>query len=324
MSRSVKSIGALLLGLLLAGATQAEDVRYPQHAVKILVPFSAGALTDIVARLYAERLSPRLGQPVVVENRPGSGGVVASQAVLGAAPDGHTLLFVSSAHAVNPSFYPNLPYDTRRDFSGIALVAMSPSLVIVAPTLGVKTLADLISYAKRNPGALNFGSAGAGSATHLGGEYLRAQAQIDMVHIPYKGVQEAVAEVMAGRIHIAFPPIALALAQVRAGRVQALAVTSAQRTPLLPDVPTAREAGLGGFEYGIWYALVAPSKTPRATLDLLAGNVRQITELPEIRERMFSQGLIPQSLYLKEFDAYIAAEIDKLGRLVKASGAKPD
>jgi tripartite-type tricarboxylate transporter receptor subunit TctC len=302
----------------------AQEARYPSKTVRILVPFSAGALTDVIARMYAEKLTQRLGQPVIVENRPGSGGILASQTMLAAPADGYTLQMVSSSHAVNPTLYSKLPYDTLRDIAGVALVASSPSVVVTNPGLGVKTLRELIAMAKQHPGKLNYGSAGVGAATHLVGEYLRSEAQIDIVHIPYKGVQEAVTEVMAGRIELAFPPIALAMNQMRAGKILGLAVTSAERSPLMPDVPTAQEAGLPGFEYSIWYAFVAPAKVPRPILDQLAKEMEQITALPEVRNKMISMGLIPKAVVLRDFDNYIQSEVEKLGRLVKVSGAKAE
>lgn len=324
----MRLISAFLLFFtgLLSGLAElhAQDARFPSKTVRIIVPFSPGALTDVVARIYAERLTQRLGQPVIVENKPGSGGVLATQAMLAAAPDGYTLQMVSSSHAVNPTLYAKLPYDTARDVAGVALVASSPSVVVVGPKLGVKTLKDFVTLAKQRPGKMNYGSAGVGAATHLVGEYLRSQAQIDIVHIPYKGVQEAVTEVMAGRIELAFPPIALALQQIRAGRLVGLAVTSSERSPLMPEVPTVQEAGYPGFEYSIWYALVAPVKAPRPILEQIAREVQQVTALPDVREKMMAQGLTPKTLALREFDAYIQAEIDKLGRLVKASGAKAE
>ncbi len=196
---------ALLAVLTLAaGAAWSQDAKFPAKPVKILVPFSPGALTDVLARIYAERLTQRLGQSVIVENKPGSGGILATQAMLAAPADGYTLQFVSSSHAVNPTLYAKLPYDTLRDIAGVALVGSSPSVIVTSPELGIKSLGELIAMAKQQPGKLNYGSAGVGAATHLVGEYLKAQAQIDLVHIPYKGVQEAVAEVMAGRIQVAF------------------------------------------------------------------------------------------------------------------------
>lgn len=315
---------APILFSLLALAAPALAQDYPNRTVRIIVPFSAGALTDTLARMYAEKLTQRLGQPVIVENKPGSGGIPAMQAMLSAPADGYTLQMVSSGHAVNPSLFSKLPYDTVKDVSGVALVASSPTVVIVKTGLDIKTLPELIALAKGKPGQLNYGSAGVGGATHLVGEYLRKAAGIDIVHVPYKGVQEAVTEVMAGRIDVAFPPIALAQQQVKAGRVVAVALTDTQRTPLLPEVATAQEQGLKDFEYSIWYALVALSRTPRPVMERLAREINEITALPEVQQKMAQQGLVPKQMVLDKFDAYIRSEIDKLGALVKASGARAD
>lgn len=297
---------------------------FPSRPVRILVPFSAGSLVDVIARLYAEKLSPRLGQPVVVENRVGSGGIVASQAMLNAPADGYTLQMVSSSHAINPTLYAKLPYDTVRDVACVALVASSPSVIVTRPDLNVRTVQDLVALARQKPGGLNYGSGGIGTAAHLAGEYFRSQTQTDMVHIPYKGVQEAVAEIMGGRIELAFPPVGLALPQIKAGKIVGLAVTSAERSPLLPDVPTAQEAGLKGFEYGIWYALVAPKKTPAAVMDRVASEMKAVGAMVEIREKLVSQGIVPKDAVLGDCDRFVNAQIAELGQLVKASGAKAE
>jgi tripartite-type tricarboxylate transporter receptor subunit TctC len=231
---------------------------------------------------------------------------------------------VSSAHAVNPTLFSKLPYDTVRDVSGVALVASSPTVAVVNPQLGVKTLQEFITLAKKKTGQLNYGSAGIGSSTHLVAEYLRKEAGIELTHVPYKGVQEAVTEVMAGRIDIAFPPIALALPQMKAGRIVGIAQTGAQRSPLISEIPTAQEQGLSGFDYSIWYALVAPAKTPRPIMERIAKEMQEISALPQMREKLLQQGLVPHVLVLDEFDKYIRAEVDKQGALVRASGAKAD
>lgn len=323
MLRIAPLLCAALLALTAPGA-HAQDEKYPAKTIRIIVPFSAGALTDTLARLYAEQLSHRLGQPVIVENKPGSGGIPAMQAMLAAPADGYTLEMVSSSHTVNPTLFKALPYDTLKDVSGVALVASSPTVAVVNPKLGVKTLPQFIALAKARPGALNYGSAGIGSSTHLVAEYLRKEAGIDMAHVPYKGVQEAVTEVLAGRIDIAFPPVALALPQVRAGNIVAIAQTGSERSPMMPDVPTAQQSGLAGFDYSIWYALLAPSRTPRPILQKLAAEVKEISAMPQVRERLAQQGVVPQNLYLEEFDRFIRADVEKQGVLVKMSGARAD
>ena len=322
MIKKALLLAASLLAAVLPAA-HAQD-SWPTHPIKIVVPFSAGALTDVLARVYADQLTRRLGQPVIVENRPGSGGISAMMTMLNAPPDGYTLQMVSSAHTVNPTLFAKLPYDTLKDVSGVALVASSPTVAVVNPKLGVRTLPEFIKLAKSKPNSINYGSAGIGSSTHLVAEYLRKEAGIQMTHVPYKGVQEAVTEVLAGRIDIAFPPVALALPQLKAGTLVAIAQTGAQRSPMLPDVPTAQESGLKGFDYSIWYALLAPSKTPKPILQRLAKEVKEISATPEIREKLALQGVVPQDLYLDDFDRFIRADVEKQGALVKLSGARAD
>lgn len=323
MSRIGKVV--LALALALVGTTAgAQDASYPSKPVRILVPFSAGSLVDIIARMYGEKLSARLGQPVVVENRVGSGGIVASQALVGANPDGYTFQMVSSSHAINQTLYPKLPYDTAKDMSCVALVASSPTVIVVRNDLGVKTVRDFVTLAQKKPGAMNYGSGGVGTAAHLAGEYFMSQTGTKLEHIPYKGVQEAVTEILGGRIELAFPPVGIALPQVRANKVVALAVTGSERSPLLPDVPTAQEAGLPGFEYGIWYALVASSRTPKPIMERVAAEMRAVAALPEIRDKLVEQGILQKQVALKECDRFVEAQIKELGALVVASGAKPN
>lgn len=292
--------------------------------MRIVVPFSAGALTDIIARIYAEKLTTLLGDPVIVENKPGAGGVTASQYLLTQPADGHTLLFVSSAHAVNPALRSKLPYDTEKDFSGLALLAKSPSVVVVPADHPAKTLEELIRMGKQKPGSLTYGSAGVGSATHLAGEYFRTEAGLQMVHVPYKGVQEAVSGVAGKQLDLAFPPIALALPLIKGGRIRALAVTSPQRVPTMADTPTVAEKGYAGFDSSIWYALVAPGATPKPVMNSLAQNVLKVSAMPDVAEKLRSQGLVQEKMTLGEFDHFIAKEIRSLGKVVRDSGITPE
>lgn len=326
-SRSRRTHLRRAAALALAGPLAAWAQAAPTPAgvpLRIYVPFSAGALTDVIARIYAERLAPRLGVPVLVENRPGASGVTASQALLAAPADGTTMMFVSSSHAVNPSLRARLPYNTETDFAGLALLASSPSLVVVRSDHPARTLRDLLSLARAQPGKVSYGSAGIGAATHLVGEYLAMEAGVRMLHVPYKGVQEAVTDVAGGQIDVALPPIALALPLIKSGRIRALAVTSPQRVPSLADVPTVAEQGVAGFDYRIWYALIMSAKTPRPVMEGLAQRVVQVSEEREVVDKLTSQGLIPQVVTLREFDKFISAEIQKLGQIVRASGMKPE
>jgi tripartite-type tricarboxylate transporter receptor subunit TctC len=312
-------LGVLLLALA-SGALAQE--RWPAKPVQMVVPLSPGTTVDIIARLYAERLSKRLGQAVLVQNRPGAGGTIAAQSVAAAAPDGYTILMANTQHSVNPALYANLAYDTLRDFSGIAMVAEAPALVYVNPGLGAKTLAEFIALARAKPGTINYGSAGVGTATHLGGAYFASEAKIDIVHVPYKVTSDLVSDIVSGRIQATFSPIAFMLAQVREGKLLALAVTSRARVPVLPDVPTVAEAAIPGYESSTWYGFLAPARTPRAIREQLARQLREISEEREVKERFAGQGIFPRSIELEGFDAFIREDVAKLGALAKAVGAK--
>lgn len=315
---------ALLASAAASPAALAQGEGFPNKPLRVVVPFSAGALIDIIARIYAEKMTPMLGQQVIVENKPGAGGVTATQFVLSTPADGHTLLFVSSSHASNPALRKKLPYDTEKDFSGVALLATSPSMVVVNADHPAKRLQDLIAMAKQKPGALNFGSAGVGSATHLAGEYFCAEAGVKMVHVPFRSVQEAVSAVAGKQLDVAFPPIATTLPLINAGRIRALAVTSPQRVPIVADTPTVAESGVADFDSSIWYALVMPSATPKPIMQTLAQQVTRISAMPDVAEKLQSQGLIPQNLTLAEFDKFIAQDIRKLGTIARNSGITPE
>ena len=316
----MRTLAAVLLAALSTLAYSQDN--YPSRPIRFISTGSPGTALDVLSRMYADKFSQRLGQQVVVENRGGAGGTIASQAVAKAPADGYTFLIVNNAHAINPTLYASLPYDTLKDFAGVALLADSPAVVAASPELGVKTLNELIALAKRKPGSINYGSGGVGTSVHIVSEYLAAQAGISLVHVPYKQMGELNSDFMSGRIQLVLGPIVFHLPHIRAGRHVPLAVTSTERVPLLPDVPTVAEAGVPGFEYGTWYGLIAPAHTPKAVLDVAAREVLQANDQPDVRERMASQGLVPKRMVLADFDTFVRAEIEKLGRIVKASGAK--
>jgi len=316
-------VARFLVSLLAAAAFGAfAQERYPVKPVQMVVPLSPGTTVDIIARLYADRLTQRLGQAVIVQNRPGAGGTIAAQSVAASAADGTTILMANTQHSVNPALYANLAYDTLRDFSGIAMVAEAPALVYVNPGLGVRTLAEFVALAKSKPGTVNYGSAGVGTATHLGGAYFASQAKIDIVHVPYKVTSDLVSDIVTGRIQATFSPIAFMLAQVREGRLLALAVTSRARVPVLPEVPTVAEAAIPGYESSTWYGFLAPARTARAIRERLARELREISEEKEVKEKFAGQGIFPRSIELEDFDAFIREDVAKLGALAKAVGAK--
>ena len=311
------------LAVLHAPAVRAQSTP-GSKTIRILVPFTAGALTDIIARLYAEKLSALTGQVYVVENHPGAGGVTATRLLANSSGDGQTWLFVSSGHATNPSLRLKLPYDTVRDFSGLALLAASPSVIVVNASHPAKNLDAFVAMARHSPGKISYGSAGVGSATHLAGEYFAAEEHVKLLHVPYKGVQEAVNAVAGSQLDAAFPPIALVQSLIKSGRLRALAVTSPERVPVMPDVPTVAELGLPNYDSSIWYALVLPAATPKPLMETLARQVREVSAQPEVVETLRAQGLIPKQLVLADFDKFIVSEIRKTEVLVKASGYQPE
>ncbi len=319
MITKLKIIAGMLL--LAAGAAAAQE-KFPRKPIRMLVPFSAGSQTDILARWVGEKMGESWGQQVVVDNRPSAGGTIASEYVLGANPDGHTLMMVSTGHAGNATLYSKLSYDTIKDFAGISQVASVPNILVVAPALGAKSVKELIALAKSKPGQFNFSSAGIGSGTQINGEMFKLAAGITATHIAYKGAPEALNNVISGSVQFAFSPLLVSAGQIRAGRVLALAVSTAARSPMFPDVPTVAEAGIPGFDYDQWYGLLVSAKTPRPLINLLNKEVVRILNLPEIKERMLSQGATPKPTTPAEFDAFIRSEVKKFATVIIAAGAR--
>jgi tripartite-type tricarboxylate transporter receptor subunit TctC len=313
----------LLIGALaLAFASSAQAQTWPDKPVHIVVAFTPGSATDVIARSMSNELSARLGQPVIIENRPGAGGTIANAFVAKAAPDGYTLLVDSSGHTVNPWIYGNLSYDTVKDLKGVTLLARQPNILVVSPSRGWKTVADLVKQAKAEPGKMAFASAGVGAATHMNGEKFKVAAGIDVLHVPYKGTPEALNDVMGGRVDYFFSPVVSALSLVRDGRLQALAVGSPQRASVLPDVPTTEEAGYKGSAYNYWAGLLAPAGTPPAVIERLNKELIAVLALPEVKERLAKIGADPSPTSPAEFDALVVRELAENGELVKAAGIK--
>jgi tripartite-type tricarboxylate transporter receptor subunit TctC len=316
-------IKSLVLATLLVLPLMAHAQTYPSKPVRILVGFSPGGVPDIAARILSQKLSETWKQPVTVENRLGAGSNIAAQAVAGAAPDGYTLLSVSSAHAIAPAIYPKLGFDAVRDFSGITLTATGPALLIVSPKLGVKNVAEMIALAKSKPGQLNYSSAGVGSGSHFAAELLKAQTGIDVVHVPFKGIPEALTETVTGRIDFFISPFASAINLVKDGRAKAIAVTSAKRMSELPDMPAVAEA-VPGYLWVFWYGLLAPAKTPRAVINQLNADVTRILKEPEVKARLAPLGTEPATNTPEEFDKMIAEEVASFTRVAKAANIKVD
>ena len=315
---------ATMIGAALAlCATLASAQGYPNKPVKVVVPFTPGSATDILARTLGQKLSEQWGQPVIVENRAGAGGTIGAGVVAKSPPDGYTLMVHSSGHAVNASMYPTLPYDTTKDFVEVATLGGQPNVLVVAPASGLRTVADLIAAAKKSPGALNYGSAGIGSGTHVNAEKFKLAAGIDAVHIPYKGTPEAITDTMTGRVTYFFSPISAALPNIREGKLVALGVSTAKRSSALPNVPTIAESGLPGFDYNLWVGLWAPAGTPQDIVDKINADVAKVLAMPDVRERLAALGAEPMVMTSADFRKFMREEIDDAAKVVKAAGIKP-
>ncbi len=308
---------------LTAGTLGASAQTFPVKPVHITVPFTPGSATDISARAMQQKLAEFWGQPVIVENRPGAGGTIGAAQVAKAPPDGYLLLVHSSGHAANPSIYAKLSYDTAKDLTGIAPVAGQATVLVVAPSSGYKTLGELLAAAKAKPGTINFASAGSGSGTHLNGEKFKGMAGIDVVHVPYKGTPEALTDTIAGRVTYYFSPIAAALPHIRDGKLVPLAVSTATRTSLLPDVPTVAEAGVPNFSFNLWTGMFAPAGTPPQVLDKIASDIQRAWADPELKARLAKIGLEPMPMTPAQFNQFVRAEIDDAARVLAAAGVKP-
>jgi len=316
----MRNLAALVLCTFAAGVASGQG--YPNKPVKLIVPFTAGSATDILARTVGQKLTEMWGQSVIVDNRPGAGGTIGTAIAAKSPPDGYTLLVNSAAHAYNPWIYPNLSFDTVKDFIDIAPLAGQPNVLVVAPSTGYKTVADLIAAAKAKPGALNFGSAGTGSGTHINAEKFRLAAGIDVVHIPYKGTPEALTDTMTGRITYFFSPISAALPNIREGKLIALGVSTAKRSSVLPNVPTIAESGLPGFDYNLWVGLFAPAGTPADVVEKIARDVGRAIATPEVTERLTALGAEAMPMTPAEFTKFVGIEIDESGKVIKAANIK--
>lgn len=314
-----------LLSAAAAGAQPAASAPGQAQPLRIVVPFPPGGAADAFARLVGQKmgeLSP--GSQVLIDNKPGAGGVIGSDAVAKAPADGRTLLMVTVGHAVNPYIFSRLPYDTRRDFVPVGMVANVPSLVVTGPSFTGKTLKDLLAAAKARPGTLEYGSSGIGSTSHVGAAMIESMAGITMLHVPYKGAAAALQDVMGGRLTASVDIITSSLQLVKTGKLTALATTGARRSPLLPEVPTVAEAGIPGYEFTAWYLLLAPARTPAATLERLNAELRQVEALPEFRARVQEVGGEVSSMNPAETAAFLDREFSKWEKVVKDRNIKAD
>jgi tripartite-type tricarboxylate transporter receptor subunit TctC len=315
---------ALAAGLVTAASVASAQTGFPTRAVHLFVPYPAGGAVDILARTLGDELSKNWGQPVIIENRPGAGGVVASQALAASAPDGYTLIVVASGHATNPLLYPKIPYDTFKDFTPICLLASSPNILLVRADSPFKTLADLLAQARAKPGSLSYAIAGNGTSTHLAGELLKSLAKVEIVAIPYKGGGPAMNDLLGGQIPMSFNNGPESVGQISAGTVRALGVTTAKRAPFLPEVPTIAEAGVAGYDTGVWWGLVGPARMPATIVAQLSSDFIAALKAPAVKDRLNTLGATPIGSLPKEFDAVIRADYEKWGPVIKAAGMKAE
>ena len=314
-----------ILSLLASPSAHAQTTDYPAKPIRMIVPSAPGSGPDTMARAVGQQLSAMLGQPVVVENRGGAGGSIGGEAAAKAPADGYTLIMASAgSHAVNVGLYPKLGYDPLRDFAPISLVSQAPNLLIVHPSLPVKSVKDLIALARAKPGALSFGSGGNGSTAHLSGELFKMLAKVDMVHVPFKGAPGSVLAVMSGEVGLAFPNLPPALPQVRTGKLRGVAVTTAKRFAALPEIPTVAESGVAGYEARAWFGLLAPAGTPRPIVTRLNAAVVKIVRSAEMRDRLLADGAEAIGSTPEEFTAVMKTDIAKWSGVIRASGAKAD
>jgi tripartite-type tricarboxylate transporter receptor subunit TctC len=299
---------------------QSEADHYPSRPIKLVVPFPAGTLTDDIARTFADKLSIQFGKSVLVENRPGAGGTVGTKVVASADPDGYTLLFVNSQYAITPAVYKTPGYSTSADFVGIALVAESPSAVIVSPKMGVKTLKQFIDAAKAQPEAFVYASAGTGSQTHLAAEYFSHEAGIKLVHLPYRDTGAIISDMISGRTQATFAPPGFLLGQIQSGDLLALAVTSRKGMTEPIKAPSVSEAAIPGYEYSTWFGFFAPSRTPAAIINQLASALGKATEEPDLREKLLNSAVITRFMQLRDFDTFVESDMKKEAEIVKAAG----
>jgi tripartite-type tricarboxylate transporter receptor subunit TctC len=298
---------------------------YPLRPVRLIVPFTPGAINDLIARLLAARLAEGWRQQVVVDNRPGAGTVIGTDLVAKATPDGHTLLLVSAAFAINPALYARLPFDPVRDFAPITLIGAAPFVMVVAPGLPVRSVKELVTLAKSKPGQLSYASTGIGATAHLVGEMLKTAAGIDLVHIPYKGFTPALTDVIAGQVQVTYGTYSTLAPHIQAGRVRALAVTSAKRSQVTPDLPTVAEAGYPNFNATAWWGMVAPARVPAEIVRQLHRDISAIMQQPAMRDRLAREGVdVAASNGPREFADFIREEIRRWGAAVKQSGAQPE
>jgi tripartite-type tricarboxylate transporter receptor subunit TctC len=317
-------IRSLFVVLCLAAGSGAWAQGYPSKPVHIIVPYGVGGPADIYARFLGSKLQEALGQPFVIEDRPGAGSIVGTDAVAKAPPDGYTLLMMSNTHTVNETLIPKKPFDLMKDLAPITGVNYSDLLMVIHPSVPANNLKEFIAYAKANPGKLNYASSGNGTPYHMAGELFKAMAGVDLVHIPHKGSDQARAAILGGQVQMMFDAVPTMAANAKAGKVKALATSGSKRSPVTPEIPTLAEAGLPGYESGIWLGMMAPAGTPRPVLEQLNAAVNKIVNADDVKTAWAKQGAYPMGMSIEQFDKFLRDEIIKWAKVVKVSGAKAD
>jgi len=321
MKFAIVTAVAVLASLLGATGT-ARAQQYPTKPIRMIIGFTPGSEIDVIGRLLAQALSDGWGQRLVVDNRSGAGGTLGGAIAAAAAPDGYTLFFNSVSHAASQALYSKLPYDTVRDFAGVSQATSAPNVLFVAPAQGIQSAKALVASVRQKPGQINFGSAGVGSGTHITGEMFRLAAQLNVTHVPYKGVPELLADTITGRVQYSFSPIGNVLPFVKDKRVVPLAVTTTVRSPMLPDVPTVSETVIPGFEWDQWYGMFAPAKTPRAIVMKISADLARVLAMPDIVERIATRGSVPKPSTPEQFSEFVRKEVAKVGKAIRDGGIK--
>ena len=320
--RRIVPMGAALVAFLICGTSALAQQSFPTKPVHLLIPYPPGGAVDILGRTLGDELSKKWGQPVIIENRPGAGGTIASQVVAKSAPDGYTLVIVASGHAINPYLYSNLPYDTFKDFRPISLLGSSPNILLVAANSPYKTLADLLAAARAKPGSLSYGMAGIGTSTHLAGELLKYMTKVDIAAVSYKGGAPALNDLLGGHIPISFNNTPESIGQIKGGSVRPLGVTSATRSPVLPNIPTIAEAGVPGYDTVVWWGLIGPSGLSADLVAKISKDCAQALRAPAVKQRLDNLGAIVAGTSPADFAKLIRADYEKWGPIIKAAGMK--
>ena len=320
--RGIVRIGAALAAFLICGTSALAQQSFPTKPVHLLIPYPPGGAVDILGRTLGDELSKKWGQPVIIENRPGAGGTIASQVVAKSAPDGYTLVIVASGHAINPYLYSNLPYDTFKDFRPISLLGSSPNILLVAANSPYKTLADLLAAARAKPGSLSYGMAGIGTSTHLAGELLKYMTKVDIAAVSYKGGAPALNDLLGGHIPLSFNNTPESIGQIKGGSVRPLGVTSATRSPVLPNIPTIAEAGVPGYDTVVWWGLLGPSGLSADLVAKISKDCAEALRAPAVKQRLDNLGAIVAGTSPADFAKLIRADYEKWGPIIKAAGMK--